>query len=175
MDKLGAFHANQISMCLDPHLNLGWGWRRKTGLNPPVKYFYWPFQGGTSFVVICVIYVLCLSCFCSCSLLPCDHMLGKGWPLGAHLWCLIVCLSLSNMVSLVRCGTWLYWFLIFSNFLTFILLDFSIAFDKVNHSKLLWKIHSYRIWNTTQLWIQAFLSNQGGQSRGLLDWVNGLN
>ena len=23
MDKLGVFHANQISMCLDPHLNLG--------------------------------------------------------------------------------------------------------------------------------------------------------
>ena len=23
IDKLGVFHANQISMCLDPHLNLG--------------------------------------------------------------------------------------------------------------------------------------------------------
>ena len=27
IDKLGVFHANQTSMCLDPHLNLGWGWR----------------------------------------------------------------------------------------------------------------------------------------------------
>ena len=27
IDKLGVFHANQISICLDPHLNLGWGWR----------------------------------------------------------------------------------------------------------------------------------------------------
>ena len=36
--KLGFFHANQISMCLDPHLN--WrGWRRETGLSPPVKVF----------------------------------------------------------------------------------------------------------------------------------------
>ena len=26
-------------MCLDPHLNLGGGWHRETGLNPPVKYF----------------------------------------------------------------------------------------------------------------------------------------
>ena len=23
---------------------------RETGLSPPVKYFYWPFQGGASFV-----------------------------------------------------------------------------------------------------------------------------
>ena len=50
----------------------------------------WSFQGGTSFVYICVIYVLCLSCLCICSLLPCVHLLGKGWPLGSCLWCLIV-------------------------------------------------------------------------------------
>ena len=39
------------------------------------------------------------------------------------------------------------------------LLDFSKAFDKVNHSKLLWKLHSYDIRNTTLRWIQAFRSN----------------
>ena len=27
MDMLGVFHANQTSMCLDPYLNLGLGWR----------------------------------------------------------------------------------------------------------------------------------------------------
>ena len=26
------------------------GWRRETDLSPPVKYIYWPFQGGNSFV-----------------------------------------------------------------------------------------------------------------------------
>ena len=31
-------------MCLDPHLDLGWGLGCETGLSPPVKYFYWPFQ-----------------------------------------------------------------------------------------------------------------------------------
>ena len=31
--------------------------------------------------IICVIYVLCLSCFCVCSLLPCGYLLGKGWLL----------------------------------------------------------------------------------------------
>ena len=28
INRLGVFHANQITMCLDPHLNEGWGWRR---------------------------------------------------------------------------------------------------------------------------------------------------
>ena len=41
-----------------------------------------------------------------------------------------------------------------------ILLDFSKAFDKVNHLKLLWKLLSYGIRNTTLRWIQAFLSNR---------------
>ena len=31
--------------------------------------------------IICVINVLCLSCFRVCSLLPCGHVLRKGWPL----------------------------------------------------------------------------------------------
>ena len=37
----------------------------------PRRYFLW---------IICVIYmyVLCLSCFRVCSLLPCGHQLGKG-------------------------------------------------------------------------------------------------
>ena len=39
MEKLGVFHANQTSMCLYSHLNLGLGWRRETGLSPPVKVF----------------------------------------------------------------------------------------------------------------------------------------
>ena len=29
-----------------------------------------------------------------CLLIPCGHLLGKGWPLGSRLWCLIVPLSL---------------------------------------------------------------------------------
>ena len=41
-----------------------------------------------------------------------------------------------------------------------ILLDFSKAFDKVNHSKLLLKLHSYGIRNATLRWIRAFLSNR---------------
>ena len=47
IDKLGVFHANQTSICLDPHLNLGWGWRRETSLSTSVKYCYWLLQGNT--------------------------------------------------------------------------------------------------------------------------------
>ena len=44
-----------------------------------------------------VISVLFLLCFVRiCLLMPCGHLLGKGWPLGSRLWCLIVKLSLSN-------------------------------------------------------------------------------
>ena len=39
--------------------------------------------------IICVFCVLCFSCFHICSLLPCGHLLGKGWPLGSCWWCLL--------------------------------------------------------------------------------------
>ena len=29
-----------------------------------------------------------------CLFVPCGHLLGKTWPLGSSLWCLIVSLSL---------------------------------------------------------------------------------
>ena len=41
----------------------------------------------------------------------------------------------------------------------FILLDFSKAYDKVNHSKLLWKLHQCGIRGTTLSWICAFPGN----------------
>ena len=49
----------------------------------------------------CGSFMLFLSCFCYaftrvCLLMPCGHLLGKDWPLGSRLWCLIVKLSLSH-------------------------------------------------------------------------------
>ena len=42
-----------------------------------------------------------MSCVCYafvqvCLFVPCGHLLGKGWPLGSSLWCLILSLSLSH-------------------------------------------------------------------------------
>ena len=63
---------------------------------PSGKIFYWPFQGGTSFVdnffLACVSYAF----VCVCLYVPCGHLLGKGWPLGSRFWCLTVSLSLSH-------------------------------------------------------------------------------
>ena len=58
---------------------------------PSSKIFYWPFQGGTSFVdLLCFCYVLCLLCFVRvCLYVLRGHLLGKGWPLGSRLWCLL--------------------------------------------------------------------------------------
>ena len=55
------------------------------------KIFYWPFHGGTSFVdLLCFCSVLCLLCFVRvCLYVLCGHLLGKGWPLGSRLWCLL--------------------------------------------------------------------------------------
>ena len=69
-------------------------WVRLAPLNwfkPSSKIFYWPFQGGTSFVdLLCFCSVLCLLCFVRvCLYVLRGHLLGKGWPLGSRLWCLL--------------------------------------------------------------------------------------
>ena len=58
---------------------------------PSSKIFYWQFQGGTSFVdLLCFCSVLCLLCFVRvCLYVLRGHLLGKGWPLGSRLWCLL--------------------------------------------------------------------------------------
>ena len=78
----------------------------ETGLSPPVKYFYCPFQGGTTLWIIHVISVLCLLCF-----RPHLYIDALWSPAGKGLtsWLSFV---MSNcefvtlpLVSWVRCGT----------------------------------------------------------------------
>ena len=60
-----------------------------------------------------VIYVSCLPCFLVCSLQPCGHLLGKGWPLGYFVRDVFLCFVTFPCGVLGR-------FLIFAFFLTFI-------------------------------------------------------
>ena len=74
---------------------------------PSSKIFYLPFQGGTSFVdLLCVFSVLCLLCFCArlfiCALWSPG---GKGLTSWLSFVVSTVNLSLSPLVSWVRCGT----------------------------------------------------------------------
>ena len=48
-----------------------------TGLMPRIIQHF-PIKFLVNLIPNCVIYVLCLSCFRVCSLLPCGHLLGKG-------------------------------------------------------------------------------------------------
>ena len=82
-----------------------------------------PFRGGASFVdfycCFCFVFVfVILTCLFLAAL--CLYA-GKGlasWF--SCIWYFLVVLSLSHTVSWVKCGTWLYRFLLFAFFLTFI-------------------------------------------------------
>ena len=90
-DKLGFFHTNQNSMCMswsasELRLRLALSNRVK----PSCKIFLLTVPGRCFFCgsfVLCN--VLCLPFLRVCSLLPCGHLLGKGWPLGSCMWCLL--------------------------------------------------------------------------------------
>ena len=71
----------------------------EVGASPPVKYIYWPFQGGTSFVFF-------LPCVCyAFARLFIDALWSPAWK-GLTSWLSFVmfsvCLSLSHVVSWVR-------------------------------------------------------------------------
>ena len=83
---------------------------------PSSKIFYWPFQGGTSFVdLLCFCSVLCLLCLYMCFVVTC-------WE-RADLLALVCGVYYEYvtflLVSWVSCGTWLYRFLIFAPLLTY--------------------------------------------------------
>ena len=59
------------------------------------------FTDRSKAVLLWIIYVssvlFCYAFMQVSLLMPCGHLLGKGWPLGFRLWCLIVTLSLSHL------------------------------------------------------------------------------
>ena len=67
-------------MFLGPHQSQGLGWRRETGLSPPVKYFT---DRSKAILLLWIFYVFVLSCVCYvfvrvCLYVLCGHLLGKG-------------------------------------------------------------------------------------------------
>ena len=84
-----------------------------------VKYFYWPFQGGTSFVdhlrYLCLVFVMRSRLFIA-ALWSSERKGLASWLLFVMF---IVILLLSHLLPWDRCGTWSYRFLIIAVFLTF--------------------------------------------------------
>ena len=76
---------------------------------PPVKYFYWPFQGGASFVDLLCYFCLVLLCFHA------RLFVDALWSPAGKLLTSWLSFVMSNcdvvtfpLVSWVRCGAWLY-------------------------------------------------------------------
>ena len=87
-------------------------------LRPSSGIFCWPFRGGASFVdLLCFCSVLCFLCLCA-RLFVCALWFLLGAGLLAFV-CGVYCEFVTfPLVSRVRCGTWLYRFLIFAPLLT---------------------------------------------------------
>ena len=77
----------------------------------------------------------CYLCFVfvtlSCLLQSCGHLLGKGYLLALLCVVFSCVLSLSHVLSWVRCGTCFYGFRIFASLLTLFLVDVSLFNIKV--------------------------------------------
>ena len=99
-------------------------------------------------------------------------LVGKGltsWL--SCMWCFLVVLSLSHTVSFVRCGTWLYRFLIFAFFLTLCLLKLLKVMQPRYHTVIVkltihWvfenDIYAYSMKRSCfHMKMHAYLSNQG--------------
>ena len=68
-------------LCVLIHILIkGVGWRRETGLSPPVKYST---DRSKTVLLLLIFYVFFLSCVCyafviDCLYVPCGYLLGKG-------------------------------------------------------------------------------------------------
>ena len=62
-------------MCPSLHQNLGGGWRRETGLSPPVKYCT---DCSKAVLLLWIFYVflscVCYAFVCVCLFVPCGHL-----------------------------------------------------------------------------------------------------
>ena len=54
----------------------------------------------------------------------------RGWPLGSFVFCVFICFSVSHMVYPIKCGTWLYRFLIFAFLFTFSQMSYYVRISR---------------------------------------------
>ena len=111
-------HLSRVLIQIWTKCEVGAPWNR---LKPSSKIFYWLFQGGASYVDY-----LCVSCLAFVML----SSASDYWCFVVTCWeradilahfCDVYCEVVTfPLVSWVRCGAWLYRFLIFVLFLTFI-------------------------------------------------------
>ena len=119
---------SDLRLSCKPNIYVSWSTSELRVLNrfkPSSKIFYWPFQWGAFF---CWSFMLCLSCFlCFHARLFVDALWSparKGltpWLSFVMSYCDVVTFPL---VTWVRCGAWLYRFLIFAVFLILALSDY---------------------------------------------------
>ena len=124
---------------------------------PSSKIFYWPFQGGTSFVdLLCFCSDLCLLCLCAsvymCFVVTCWER-ADLLALVCGVFCEFVTFPL---VSWVRCGTWLYRFLIFAPLLTLRIYlcnerqpykgcPFTCNITEITRNETVWRMHTNNV------------------------------
>ena len=136
-----------------------------------IRTFY-SFPEAVLLLKLWIFYVFVLSCLCYvfvcvCLYVLCGHLLGKGWPLGSRLRCLTVSVTFP-LVSWVRCGTWLYRFLIFAPLLTvFVRLDLFFTSQSTFFCNV-WQV--FLGWTSTKQWIVSCSMTQhsdhtGGEAR----------
>ena len=93
MTSKRSHHLIKLRMLIGFSIQLRNSLQRYHRLSPPLKYFT-----DISKVVLLMFFPSCV-CYVFvrvCLYVLCNHLLGKGWPLGSRLWCLAVSLSLSH-------------------------------------------------------------------------------
>ena len=99
---------------------------------PSSKIFYWPYQGGTSFVdLLCFCSVLCLLCLCAC-LFKCALWSPAGK--GLTSWLLFVVSTVNLSLSHWYPGS-------------------GVVLDCIDS----WSLHSYLLWQKYSAWSESKL------------------
>ena len=98
---------------------------------------------------------------------PCGRLFGKTWPLGSLVCDVFFVLSLSHTVLWVRCGTWLYRFLIFFFYfkqgpLNSLLLNLANYWESVARITYNWQLYCFALiktWHPVHLTTEIYLEN----------------